>query len=313
MTIADLAIVIGLTFAWGALSAQLERFDMTTPIVFTVAGVLLTHGPLTPLGITPSKEVVKVLAEVTLVLVLLSDASRVGLHHLRADLGLCLRLLRIGLPLTIGLGTLAAFTLPGVSNIWLAVLVGAALARIDAALGAAVMVNPAVPARIRQLINVESGLNDGIATPFVLVAIARRGDCRACRQRRGPGRRGSCLTLRLPAAQRRDLSRDASRHSHAPALPARSCPPGRPPARGSRSADVPGTQATAGPLRRSSRWPRLRKRPPPTPLLDGPGRCRRRAPARRDRRAVLSGAGDSAARVPEAMEVRRARIHRGAS
>jgi hypothetical protein len=51
-----------------------------------------------------------------------------------------------------------------VSNIWLAVLVGAALARIDAALGAAVMVNPAVPARIRRLINVESGLNDGIAT-----------------------------------------------------------------------------------------------------------------------------------------------------
>ena len=101
---------------------------MTAPIVFTVAGELLTHGPLTPLGITPSKEVVKVLAEVTLDLVLLSDASRVGLHHLRADLGLCLWLLRTGLPLTIGLGTLAAFTLPRVSNIWLAVLVGAALA-----------------------------------------------------------------------------------------------------------------------------------------------------------------------------------------
>jgi NhaP-type Na+/H+ or K+/H+ antiporter len=147
---------------------------MTAPIVFTVAGVLLTHGPLTPLGITPSKEVVKVLAEVTLVLLLLSDASRVGLHHLRADLGLCLRL-RTGLPLTIGLDTLAAITLPGVSNIWLAVLVGAALAPTGAALGAAVMVNPAVPARIRRLINVESGLNDGIATPFVLVAIAGAG------------------------------------------------------------------------------------------------------------------------------------------
>ena len=101
---------------------------MTAPIVFTVAGELLTHGPLTPLGITPSKEVVKVLAEVTPVLVLLSDASRVRLQHLQADLGLCLRLLRTGMPLTIGLDTLAAFTLPGVSNIWLAVLVGAALA-----------------------------------------------------------------------------------------------------------------------------------------------------------------------------------------
>ena len=99
MTIADLAIIAGLVFAWGTLSARLERFDMTAPIVFTVAGVLLTHGPLAPLGITPGSEVVKVLAEATLALVLFSDASRVGLHQLRADLGLCLRLLGIGLPL----------------------------------------------------------------------------------------------------------------------------------------------------------------------------------------------------------------------
>lgn len=76
---------------------------MTAPIVFTAAGMLLTHGLLAPLGITPSREVVKVLAEVTLALVLFSDASRAWLHQLRADLGLCLRLLGIGLPLAIGL------------------------------------------------------------------------------------------------------------------------------------------------------------------------------------------------------------------
>ena len=62
MTVADLAIIAALVFAWGTLSARLESFDMTAPIVFTVAGVLLTHGPLAPLGITPSREVVKVLA-----------------------------------------------------------------------------------------------------------------------------------------------------------------------------------------------------------------------------------------------------------
>ena len=112
MTVADLAIIAGLVFAWGTLSARLERFDMTAPIVFTVAGVLLTHGPLAPLGITPGSEVVKLLTEATLALVLFSDASRVRLHQLRADRGLCLRLLGIGLPLTIGLGTLAAFILP---------------------------------------------------------------------------------------------------------------------------------------------------------------------------------------------------------
>jgi hypothetical protein len=55
MTIADLAIIAGLVFAWGTLSARLERFGMTAPIMFTVAGVLLTHGRLTPLGITPKQ------------------------------------------------------------------------------------------------------------------------------------------------------------------------------------------------------------------------------------------------------------------
>ena len=92
MTVADLAIIAGLVFAWGTLSARLERFDMTAPIVFTLAGVLLAHGPLAPLGIAPGSEVVKVLTEATLALVLFSDASRVGLHQLRADLGLCVRL-----------------------------------------------------------------------------------------------------------------------------------------------------------------------------------------------------------------------------
>jgi sodium/hydrogen antiporter len=172
MSASDLAIVAALVFAWGTLSARLERFDVTAPIIFVVAGLLLTHGPLAPLGFVPSRELVKALAEVTLVLVLFSDASRVGLRDLRADLGLCLRLLGIGLPLTIGLGTLLALGLFNGMSIWLALLVGAALAPTDAALGAGVMVNPAVPARIRQLLNIESGLNDGIATPVVLVAIA---------------------------------------------------------------------------------------------------------------------------------------------
>src|SRR5580698_8195069 len=172
MSESDLAIVAALVFAWGTLSARLERFDVTAPIVFVLAGVLLTRGPLAVLSVTPAPELVKGLAEATLVLVLFSDASRVGLRELRADAGLYARLLGIGLPLTIGLGTLLALVLFHGMSIWLALLVGAALAPTDAALGAGMMVNPAVPARIRRLLNVESGLNDGIATPFVLVAIA---------------------------------------------------------------------------------------------------------------------------------------------
>jgi sodium/hydrogen antiporter len=171
MSVSDLAIVAALVFGWGALSARLERFDVTAPITFVVAGLLLTHGPLVSLGIQPSNELIKSLAEFTLVLVLFSDASRVGLHELRQDAGLYLRLLGVALPLTIGLGTLLALALVGRSSIWLALLVGAALAPTDAALGAGMMTNPVMPVGVRRLINVESGLNDGIATPFVSVAI----------------------------------------------------------------------------------------------------------------------------------------------
>jgi NhaP-type Na+/H+ or K+/H+ antiporter len=172
MSASDLAIVAGIVFLWGTLSARLERYDVTAPILFVFAGLVLTHGPLAPLGFAPSHELVKALAEITLVLVLFSDASRVRVRDLRADAALCLRLLGIGLPLTIGLGILLALVLFDGMSIWLALLVGAALAPTDAALGAGVMVNPAVPARIRRLLNIESGLNDGIATPVVLVAIA---------------------------------------------------------------------------------------------------------------------------------------------
>jgi sodium/hydrogen antiporter len=172
MSVSDLALVTALIFAWGTLSARLERSDVTAPIVFVVAGAVLTHGPLATIGYAPSRETVKVLAEFTLVLVLFSDASRVGLRELRHDMGPCLRLLAVGLPLTMGLGTVLALALFTGINGWLALLIGAALAPTDAALGAGMMINPAVPARIRRLINVESGLNDGIATPFVLIALA---------------------------------------------------------------------------------------------------------------------------------------------
>ena len=116
-------------------------------------------------------ELVKVIAEVTLVWVLFGDASRVRLRSVPADLGTYVRLLGVGLPLTMALGAAAAMLVLGLDP-WAALLVGAALAPTDAALGATVMSNPPCPAKVRRALNVESGLNDGIATPIVLVAIA---------------------------------------------------------------------------------------------------------------------------------------------
>jgi len=171
MDAASVALVTLVVFGWGLFSIRLGRADLSAPIVFVGAGLLLSEG-LHAIEPNVSHEAVKVLAEVTLVWVLFADASRVGLRQLRADLGLYSRLLAVGLPLTITAGALLAMWLFDGMGVWLAVLVGAALAPTDAALGAAVMTDPAVPERVRRVLNVESGLNDGIATPVVTVAIA---------------------------------------------------------------------------------------------------------------------------------------------
>src|SRR4029453_9532238 len=111
-------------------------------------------------------------AELTLALVLFTDASTVDLPGLRRDAGLVSRLLGIGLLLTMAAGGLVAWLLFPELPLATALLIGAILAPTDAALGLPVVANPAVPIRIRRVLNVESGLNDGIATPFVLLFIA---------------------------------------------------------------------------------------------------------------------------------------------
>jgi NhaP-type Na+/H+ or K+/H+ antiporter len=175
MAAAAITLAMATIFIWGVFSARLDRADLSAPVVFVTLGLLLSEvfhisfGQVAEPAIP--QEAIQVLAEVTLVWVLFADASRIGLREFRADLGLYLRLLVGGLALTILLGALLAAWLLGMAA-WTAVLVGAALAPTDAALGSSVMSNPAVPERIRRILNVESGLNDGIATPVVVVAIA---------------------------------------------------------------------------------------------------------------------------------------------
>src|SRR5215217_2777105 len=139
-------------------------------VVFVAVGAVLAAVGL--VDATTAPEHLKPLVEITLVWVLFSDAARVRVHDLRRDLGAVLRLLGLGLPLTVLAGWGLALWLFPVLGVWLALLVGAALAPTDAALGVPVVTNAAVPSRVRRLISVESGLNDGIATPIVMVAIA---------------------------------------------------------------------------------------------------------------------------------------------
>ena len=170
MTAGILALVAATVVAWGILSARLERADLTAPIVFVGVGVLIAN--ITSLEPAVEAEAVKLLTELTLVWVLFSDAARVRVRELRSQTGIYVRLLGLALPLTVVAGWLLAWGLFGNFDVWLALLVGAALAPTDAALGAAVITNPVVPARVRGILNVESGLNDGIVTPVVMVALA---------------------------------------------------------------------------------------------------------------------------------------------
>jgi NhaP-type Na+/H+ or K+/H+ antiporter len=163
-------VVAATIFAWGLISARLERADLTAPIVFVAVGAILAALGL--IDISSAPENFKPLVEVTLVWVLFSDAARVRLPDIRNDLGCYVRLLGIGLPLTVAFGWVLAFWLVPGLDMWLALLVGAALAPTDAALGVPVVTNRLVPSRVRRLITVESGLNDGIATPLVVLAIA---------------------------------------------------------------------------------------------------------------------------------------------
>ena len=167
-----LAVASACVIIWGLVSARLERWDVSAPMAFVVLGVVVTHGPTSIIHFTLHSSTIRGLAEVTLALVLFADASRVNVRALRADAVLPARLLGIGLPLTIGAGAATAALLFHGSGLWVAAAIGAIVAPTDAALGASIMTDERVPSGVRRLINVESGLNDGIATPFVNLFIA---------------------------------------------------------------------------------------------------------------------------------------------
>ena len=139
MEAAAVALVGGTVFVWAVVSARLGRADLSAPIVFVSMGLLLSVLHLLQPDL--SREAARSLAEVTLVWVLFGDASRVKLRAFRDQLGLYARLLGVGLPLTIAAGALLAVWLLDGTSAWMALVVGAALAPTDAALGASVSVH----------------------------------------------------------------------------------------------------------------------------------------------------------------------------
>ena len=162
--------IVLLTFVfvlYAIVASKLERLSITAPMVFVVAGVVLGQSVTGELHLSLTSEPVLVIVELTLALLLFADASTVRLREVEDDARLPARLLFVGMPLTIVLGTLTAVLLFPSAGWAAAALIASILAPTDSALGLAIFTDRAVPVRIRRALNVESGLNDGIATPFV--------------------------------------------------------------------------------------------------------------------------------------------------
>ncbi len=166
-----LAAIIILFF--GLFSKIAERSFITAPMVFVSIGLLL--GPLgfSLLHIEVEAKGIQFLAEITLIIILFVDASLIKLTNIKQRLkGLPARLLLLGLPLTMLFGTILAIGMYPELDIWLLVMLALILSPTDAALGQAVVKSTSVPDNIRDSISAESGLNDGIALPPILVCLA---------------------------------------------------------------------------------------------------------------------------------------------
>jgi sodium/hydrogen antiporter len=164
-------IFIVLIFLYSLVSARLERTVLTAPILFTVAGMIVL-GVLPELREKkPNLSVFLTIAEIGLVLLLFTDASRTNLEVLKSVRNLPVRLLSTGMLLTILLGALAALAVLPQLTLWEAGALSAILAPTDAGLGQIIVNSPRVPQRIRQALNVEAGLNDGLSVPFLLFFI----------------------------------------------------------------------------------------------------------------------------------------------
>ena len=164
-----LAVFFLIIVTYALIALRLERWLITMPMFFVAAGALF--GDFTS-DFTMTVQGVEMLTEVTLALLLFADAATIGFRQIMDDNGLPDRLLLVGLPLNIIVGGLIAFAFFPAEGVWFAFLLASILAPTDAALGLAIFNNAKVPVRIRRSLNVESGLNDGVVTPFVTLFLA---------------------------------------------------------------------------------------------------------------------------------------------
>ncbi|KAA3635422.1 MAG: sodium:proton antiporter [Armatimonadetes bacterium] len=166
------AILVGVILAYALFSKFLAKTPITGPIIFVLFGVLAGPEALDFITIDLTSDVIQVILEATLVIILFTDAAVIDVAAARRQLTIPSRLLTIGMIGTIAAGIALAAAMFGELGFWGAAVVAVTLTPTDAALGQAVVTNDMVPSPVRQGLSVESGLNDGIAVPFLAIAIA---------------------------------------------------------------------------------------------------------------------------------------------
>jgi len=168
----DFVVLAGFILIYSLFARKIEQAAVSGPVLAVVIGLVTGPLLLNLFNFKMTGEGYRILVELALALVLFTDAAATNLKILRKNIAVPARLLLIGLPLTIVFGVIAAFMIfNGFS--WIEVgLLATMLAPTDAALGKAVVTNPAVPSKIREALNVESGLNDGISVPILFLLIA---------------------------------------------------------------------------------------------------------------------------------------------
>ena len=168
----NLAILAIFAFVFSVIAGKVERGIIGGPIIFIGFGLLAGPMGVGLLDFSVNNAQLRVIADLTLALVLFIDAANADLSVLGSHSKIPQRMLIVGLPLCIALGVVCGLVLfPGVSLFELCVL-ATMLAATDAALGKAVVTNKAVPARVREGLNAESGLNDGLCVPILFVFLA---------------------------------------------------------------------------------------------------------------------------------------------
>src|SRR5262245_1525872 len=167
-----IAVFVGTVFLYSLASKRLKRTVITAPMVFTAAGAMALLLPDGMRELALDRGGFLLVAEIGLVLTLFTDASRVALDALAGNRSVPARLLGLGMLPTIFLGLAVAMLLFDDLSIWEAGILAAILAPTDAGLGAVIVESPQVPERIREALNVEAGLNDGLAVPFLMLFIA---------------------------------------------------------------------------------------------------------------------------------------------